>query len=163
MLLIVRALDTKVISEAVALPVSTRFSDDEKIEALRRLDQFRQWYSLDDKRYCLVCGKIITGRQIQLAGGTRGNGSLRVSCPTDGCNSIAMDWVLPTSEILAKVEKLAEEERKVTPAQSPAVTDGNSKAGNKNTSRKHLASRLRKLAFHFKRHARAVLSNPCGP
>jgi hypothetical protein len=162
-LLIVRALATKVISEAVALPVSTRFSDDEKLEALRQLDQFRQWHSLDDKRYCLVCGKIITGREIQLTGGTRGNGSLRVSCPTDGCNSIAMDWVLPTSEILAKVEKLAEEARKVTPTQPPAVIAGNSKTGNKNKSREHLASRLRKLGFHFKRHAKAVPSNPCGP
>ena len=163
MLLIVRALATTVISESVALPVVTRFSDDEKLEALRRLDQFRQWYSLDDKRYCLVCGKIITGREIQLAGGTRGNGSLRVSCPTDGCNAIAMDWVLPTSDILAKVEILAEQQRKVTPAQSPALTGGNSKAGNKNKSREHLVSRLRKLAFHFRRHAKSVPSNPCGP
>jgi hypothetical protein len=45
-------------------------ADNEKLEALRLLDQFRAWHSLDEKRYCLVCGKLITGRQIQLAGGT---------------------------------------------------------------------------------------------
>src|ERR671919_1818173 len=91
---------------------SIPLSDEEKLFVLRRLDQFRQWHSLDEKRYCLVCGKVISGQQIQVAGGTRGNGSLRLSCPTETCNSIPMDWVLPTDEILAKVEKMAEEERK---------------------------------------------------
>ena len=97
------------------------------MEVLRRLDQFRQWHSLDDKRYCLVCGTLISGRQIQIAGGTRGTDPLRLSCPTDECNAIPMDWVLPTSEILAKVEKLAEEERKASALKSAAATTGNGK------------------------------------
>ena len=71
-------------------------SDEEKLKSLRGLDQFRDWHSLDDKRYCLVCGKIISGHQIQLADGTRGNGPLRLVCPTESCQSIPMDWVLPT-------------------------------------------------------------------
>src|SRR6266568_9678640 len=96
----------------VALSPPIALSDADKLDALRRLDQFRQWGSLDEKRYCLVCGKIITGRQIQVAGGTRGNGSLRLNCPTERCNSIPMDWVLPTDEILAKVKMMAAEERK---------------------------------------------------
>jgi hypothetical protein len=82
-------------------------SDKDKLDALRRLDQFRQWRSLDERRYCLVCDKIITGRQIRLDGGTRGNGPLRLSCPTERCNSIPMDWVLPTDEILARAETVA--------------------------------------------------------
>jgi hypothetical protein len=82
-------------------------SDKDKLDALRRLDQFRQWRSLDESRYCLVCDKIITGRQIRLDGGTRGNGPLRLSCPTERCNSIPMDWVLPTDEILARAETVA--------------------------------------------------------
>ena len=79
-------------------------ADADKLNALRGLDQFREWRSLDDKRYCLVCGKIITGRQIQVAGSTGGNGSLRLNCPTEQCNSIPMDWALPTDEILAAVQ-----------------------------------------------------------
>jgi hypothetical protein len=82
----------------------TPLSDAEKLAALRRLDQFREWHSLDEKRYCLVCGKIITGRQIQVAGDTRGDGPLRINCPTERCNSIPMDWALPTHEILAAAE-----------------------------------------------------------
>src|SRR5882762_3231235 len=81
-------------------PPST-LSDPEKLDVVRRLDQFREWHSLDDKRFCLVCGKIINGWQIQITGGTRGNGSLRLSCPTQRCNSIPMDWVLPTAELMA--------------------------------------------------------------
>src|SRR5437763_6808374 len=111
---IVRAVDEKVIFRVVALSPPTRLSDDEKLEVLRRLDQFRQWRSLDDERYCLVCGKIITGRQIQVAGGTRGNGALRVSCPTERCNSIPMDWGLPTDESLTKVERMVAKEREAT-------------------------------------------------
>jgi hypothetical protein len=76
-------------------------TDEDKLNALRRLDQFREWHSLDDKRFCLVCGKIVTGRQIQVAGDTRGDGPLRINCPTERCNSIPMDWALPTDEILA--------------------------------------------------------------
>ena len=124
---IVRIIDRKLVSQTVTLSTATRLSDEEKLEALRRLDQFRQWHSLEEKRYCLVCGKLISGRQIQVAGGTRGNEPLRLSCPTEGCNSIPMDWVLPTDEILARVEKLAEEERKASALKPAAVTVGNGK------------------------------------
>jgi hypothetical protein len=144
--------------QTVALSEATRLSDGEKLEVLRRLDQFRQWYSLDEKRYCLVCGKLITGRQIQVAGGTRGNGPVRLSCPTQNCNSIAMDWVLPTDDILARVEKLAEEERKASvlqPALQPAAANGNGdgKTFHSDEGHEHFVSRLRRLAFHLKRHA----------
>lgn len=123
--------------------------DAEKLDALRRLDQFRQWSSLDEKRYCLVCSKIITGREIQVAGGTRGNGSLTLSCPTERCNSIPMDWVLPTDEIIAKVEMLAAEERKAAAASPMNYNNG----GQERPKRGHndVASRWRKFAFHLKR------------
>jgi hypothetical protein len=128
-------------------------SDNDQLEALRRLDQFRAWHSLDEKRYCLVCGRIITGRQIQVAGGTRGNGPLRLNCPTEQCNSIPMDWVLPTDEILAKVERMAAEERKTSILKPAAVTIGNGKIVHTDKRHEHFVSRLRKLAFPLKRHS----------
>jgi hypothetical protein len=140
-------------SGAVALCVATKLSDEEKLEVLRRLDQFRQWHSLEEKRYCLVCGNLISGRQIQVAGGTRGNGPLRLSCPTERCNSIPMDWVLPTNEILAKVEKMAEEEPKASALKPAAVTIANGKTLHKGKSHEHFVSRLCRLPFHLKRHA----------
>jgi hypothetical protein len=124
-------------------------SDTDKLEALRRLDQFRQWPGLDEKRYCLVCGKIITGRQIEVAGGTRGgNGALRLSCPTERCNSIPMDWVLPTDEIIAKFEMMAAKEHKA--AELRPVARANGMRESPKTEPNGIASRFRKFAFHFK-------------
>jgi hypothetical protein len=114
-------------------------SDQEKLAALRRLDQFREWHSLDEKRYCLVCGKIITGRQIQIAGGTRGDGPLGLSCPTERCNSIPMDWALPTDEILSAVQTVAPNECNVVSER--AVDSGIEPSA---------TSHLRKLATHLK-------------
>src|SRR5262249_58328071 len=135
------------------LSPSVMLSDADKLDVLRRLDQFRQWHSLDQKRYCLVCGKIITGRQIQVAGGTRGNGALRLNCPTKGCNSIPMDWVLPTDEILAKVEKLAAEERKASERKPVLVANDNGRPVRAEQGHNDLVSRLRNFTFHFKRHS----------
>ena len=88
-------------------------SEGEKLEILQRLDQFRQWYSLDEKRYCLVCGKIITGREIQVIGGTRGNGPLRIICPTEHCNAMPMEWVRPTDEVLIKIAMVEAERHRL--------------------------------------------------
>lgn len=114
--------------------------DAAKLDALRRLDQFRQWHSLDEKRYCLVCGKIINGQQIQVAGGTPGNGPLRLRCPTERCNSIPMDWVLPTNEIMVVAETATSEERNIA---SPKAADQGVEDG--------LTAQLRKFAINFKR------------
>jgi hypothetical protein len=126
----------------VPLVSAINLSDEEKLETLRRLDQFRDWRSLDDTRYCLVCGKIITGRQIRLTGGTRGNGPLRVNCPTERCNSIPMDWVLPTAEISANVAM-----QKRTPRDVHALRF------DRNARQNSIGSRLRKLVARFKRPA----------
>ena len=95
---------------AVVLSSPINLSDVDKLDALRTLDQFRPWRSLDEKRYCLVCGKIITGEQIQVTGGTQGNGPLGLNCPTERCHSIPMDWILPTDEVRASLA-LREAER----------------------------------------------------
>jgi hypothetical protein len=129
----------------VALSTAIALSDADKLDALCRLDQFRQWRSLDERRYCLVCGKIITGRQIQVAGGT--DGPLRLSCPTERCNSIPMDWVLPTDEILATAEMMAAQERKAAASKPASRANGGSERPNRGHS--GIGSRFRKFAFHF--------------
>jgi len=135
------------------LSTATRLADDEKLEVLRRLDQFRHWHSLDEKRYCLVCGTLISGRQIQVDGETRGNGAVQLSCSTERCNSIPMDWVLPTDEILAKVEKLVAEERKARELSLAAVTTDNGKTVPSRKPRDDFMSRLLKFASPFKRYS----------
>jgi hypothetical protein len=150
---IVPAVGEKLISRVVTLLAETKFSDGEKLEVLRLLDQFREWHSLEEKRYCLVCGTLISGRQIQVGGGTHGNGPLRLSCPTERCNSIPMDWVLPTDEILAKVEKLAEEERKGAGPKPATVITDNAKPLPTVKAHDDFVSRLIKFVLPFKRYS----------
>ena len=69
-----------------------RLSVEDKLDALRSLDRQGHWESLDDQRYCTRCDRVITGRQIEVAGGTRGHGPLRLECPTDGCPATPQDW-----------------------------------------------------------------------
>jgi hypothetical protein len=88
---------------AMTLLSLIRLSDEEKLNVLRRLDQFRQWHSLDEKRYCLVCGEIFTGREIQVIESTEGGAPLRVICPTEHCHAIPMEWVPPTEDVLIKI------------------------------------------------------------
>jgi hypothetical protein len=78
---------------AMVLVSPTKLSDEEKLETLQRLDRFRQWHSLDEKRYCLVCGKIITGREIQVIWHTWKRATAHrlsdgtLSCDSDGLGS----------------------------------------------------------------------------
>ena len=120
-------------------PQST-WSDAEKLDVLRRLDQFREWHSLDDKRFCIVCSNIINGWQIEIPGRTRGNEASRLSCPTERCNSIPMDWVLPTDELVALAATTTPDEQNTA---SLRVSDRGEEHGG-------LASRLRKFALHLK-------------
>src|SRR2546423_380206 len=111
-------------------------SGPDKLEILQRLDRYRKWRSLEEKRYCLACGQIIEGRDIQVVGGTRGTGPLRLVCPTPNCHSIPMDWVIPTDEVLARMSMLQEQENS---RRKPAAR-----------SREKFSARLRRFATQFR-------------
>src|SRR5437763_7704657 len=66
---------------------------EEKLHWLRRLDHEHEWKFLDEERYCLRCGRMFTGRQARLIGGTRPHGPLRFRCPTLACSSSTGEWV----------------------------------------------------------------------
>jgi len=72
-----------------------RLNAGDKLAALRQLDNCRAWNSLDDQLYCTICKKVISGRQIEVVGGTNGLRALRLKCSTPGCFSTPADWILP--------------------------------------------------------------------
>ena len=80
-------------------------SDAERLQTLRQLDQFREWGSLDEKRYCPVCGTLFAGKDLRITADDLNEVVRHAKCPTNHCNSIAIDWVLPTEEILAVLAK----------------------------------------------------------
>ncbi len=55
------------------------------LRVLRRLDSARRWNSLRDACRCRVCGDFFTGSEIQIVGGTRAYGPLRLHCPGLRC------------------------------------------------------------------------------
>src|ERR1043166_8354856 len=112
-------------------------SGSEKLEMLQRLDRFRKWQSLNEKRYCLACGRIIDGHSIHVVGGTRGSGQLRLICPTERCHSIAMDWVLPTDQMLGRLALSKNEDALMQPK---TIVN----------AREKFTERLRKFATQFR-------------
>src|SRR5437879_13900420 len=117
-------------------------SGTEKLEILQRLDRFRKWHSLDDKRYCLACGQIIEGRDVLVGGGPRGTGPLRLICPTRNCHSIPLDCAIPTDEVLTRTSTLPEEE--TLPRKTTA------------RPRQRLSTRSRTFAMHLPPPARCT-------
>ena len=98
----------------IMAPVSSiKLPDEEKLDILQRLDRFRQWHALDERRYCLVCGEIITGREIQVIRRARRNGRLRIICPTEHCDAMPMEWVRPTEEVLIRIAMIDAERRRL--------------------------------------------------
>jgi hypothetical protein len=84
-----------------------RLGAEDKLTALRRLDKSRAWNSLDDQPYCTICKNVISGRQIQVVGGTNGLRALHLKCSTPGCFSTPADWILPAkSEAVREIDIL---------------------------------------------------------
>jgi hypothetical protein len=77
---------------------SLALEPEDKLRWLRRLDDAHHWNFLDDKRCCRSCGKIFSGREARVIGGTRPFGPLRVTCPNRRCASLPVDWIY-TSEL----------------------------------------------------------------
>ena len=63
---------------------------DEKLAALQEADSHRKWYSLDDRRVCVLCDKLISGRMIDVWQDE--HGVYRLHCPTPGCAATPRDW-----------------------------------------------------------------------
>jgi len=70
--------------------MSEHLPPEEKLAILQAADTRRKWYSLDDQRVCVLCNRLVTGRQIEITRDSSGTFSLR--CPTQGCQSTLSDW-----------------------------------------------------------------------
>src|SRR5437868_14368529 len=73
-----------------------------KLAALRRLDKRRAWNSLDDQLYCTGCKTVLSGRQIEVVGGTNVLRALHLKCSTPGCLATPADWILPAKSVTVR-------------------------------------------------------------
>jgi len=74
-------------------------SVEERLYALRSLDIFHPWESVDEKRLCRRCGNIITGRQIKVMRQGWGGNPTRLECPTKGCLGVPLEWIMLDSPV----------------------------------------------------------------
>ena len=63
---------------------------DQKLAILQEADSFRKWGSLDDRRVCVLCDRVITGRMIDVWQDERG--TYHLHCPSPGCPATPRDW-----------------------------------------------------------------------
>jgi hypothetical protein len=75
----------------------------DKLDVLRSLDEFHYWHSLEDKRRCKRCGRVITGRQMLVIELQGRRGKLHLRCPTVACVSTPSDWVYADPVLAAKL------------------------------------------------------------
>jgi hypothetical protein len=90
---------------AVKTSHSLALSPEDHLDALRFLDRFRQWHSLDEKRLCTRCRATITGRQIIVIERNATRGFMRLQCPTPGCVSSPSEWLHPNPVPFAALPK----------------------------------------------------------
>jgi hypothetical protein len=83
----------------------------DKLDALRYLDEFHFWHSLDEERVCRRCGQTITGWQILVFERQGTRGAMRLQCPTPSCVSRPGDWVYANPVQAARLRGKADAER----------------------------------------------------
>jgi hypothetical protein len=74
---------------------------DHRLSVLRAEDRFRAWTSLDDERFCIICKRRFTGRQVEIR--RFGNRKYELRCPTEGCNSRPHLWIYSTTALVSHV------------------------------------------------------------
>jgi hypothetical protein len=72
------------------MSMNKRLGLQDKLVALQESDSYRKWYSLDDRRVCVLCEKLISGRMIDVWQDKIG--TFLVHCPTPGCPGTPRDW-----------------------------------------------------------------------
>jgi hypothetical protein len=84
--------------------MTTSLLPEEKLAVLRATDSRRKWVSLDDQRVCVLCDRVITGRQIEVTPAL--DGSYAVHCPTPDCPALPSDWFYQGTGFSSKASTL---------------------------------------------------------
>ncbi|HEX8678907.1 MAG TPA: hypothetical protein VF683_03035 [Chthoniobacterales bacterium] len=72
---------------------SLNLSARDHLDLIRRLDREHSWSSLSDQRYCMECHEVFSAGEVEIVGGTRALGPLRLQCPTPRCTASPDHWL----------------------------------------------------------------------
>jgi hypothetical protein len=68
-------------------------TDGRRLRLFQSADPLKEWWSLDEMRFCARCERLFIGREIKLS--ERDDGSIEFHCPTQGCPGGWADWQYP--------------------------------------------------------------------
>jgi hypothetical protein len=88
---------------SVSACTALQLPPEDKLDVLGYLDEFHYWHSLDHKRRCRRCGRIITGRQLLVVELQGRRGKLHLRCPTVACVSTPSDWLYADPVLAARL------------------------------------------------------------
>lgn len=64
-----------------------------KLKLFQASDPLKQWWSLDEQRFCAKCEHLFIGREIKVL--EDADGKIHFRCPTLGCDGGWVDWQYP--------------------------------------------------------------------
>ena len=64
-----------------------------KLRLFQASDPYKQWWSLEELRFCAKCEHLFIGRDIKVF--EDGEGGVSFACPTLGCDGTFADWEYP--------------------------------------------------------------------
>ena len=68
-------------------------TDGRKLRLFQTRDPLKQWWSLDEMRFCRKCEHLFIGREIKVF--EDDNSVIHFRCPTHGCEGQFHDWEYP--------------------------------------------------------------------
>ena len=68
-------------------------TDGRKLQLFQQHDPFKQWWSLNELRYCARCEHLFIGREIKVF--EDDDMVYHFRCPTRGCDAGFADWQYP--------------------------------------------------------------------
>jgi len=68
-------------------------TDGRKLRLLQTYDPFKQWWTLDEMRFCTACDHLFLGRDVRLHEDE--NGVVYFRCPSFGCDGEFAEWQYP--------------------------------------------------------------------
>jgi hypothetical protein len=75
-------------------------NDHKRLELLNANDSSHQWRSCDERRACVLCERVFTGREVRLHWFRRG--VTQIQCATPGCAGGPPTWVHPENPLVSQ-------------------------------------------------------------
>lgn len=97
---IVALVPDVIVPVAMNISLKSNAASGDRLVALQHGDNFRQWQTPADERFCILCEEKIRGHKILIERDEQG--STHLHCPTRGCQGTPREWVYPGNPLTSE-------------------------------------------------------------